>query len=34
MNNLHLTMLEKVGVNVEKHGDSSGKIDLEPLSGV
>jgi hypothetical protein len=34
MNNLHLAMLEKVGVNVEKLGDSSGKIDLEPLSGV
>jgi hypothetical protein len=34
MNNLHLALLDKVGVNVEKFGDSSGKINLEPLSGV
>jgi hypothetical protein len=34
MNNLHLAMLEKVGVPVEKLGDSTGKIDLAPLAGV
>ena len=34
MNNLHLAMLEKVGVDVEKLGDSSGRIELEPLAGV
>jgi hypothetical protein len=34
MNNLHLAMLEKVGVPVEKLGDSNGRIDLEPLAGV
>jgi len=34
MNNLHLAMLEKVGINVEKLGDSSGRIELEPLAGV
>jgi hypothetical protein len=34
MNNLHLALLEKVGVPVEKLGDSTGKIDLEPLAGV
>jgi hypothetical protein len=34
MNNLHLAMLEKVGVPVERLGDSTGKIDLEPLAGV
>ena len=34
MNNLHMALLEKVGVDVEKFGDSTGRIDLEPLSGV
>jgi hypothetical protein len=34
MNNLHLALLEKVGVPVEKFGDSTGKVELEPLSGV
>jgi hypothetical protein len=34
MNNLHLAMLEKVGVPVEKLGDSTGKVELEPLAGV
>src|SRR5262245_533759 len=34
MNNLHLAMLQKVGVPVERLGDSTGKIDLEPLAGV
>jgi hypothetical protein len=34
MNNLHMAMLEKVGVPVERLGDSTGKINLEPLAGV
>jgi hypothetical protein len=34
MNNLHLALLDKVGVNVERFGDSTGKVDLEPLAGV
>ena len=34
MNNLLLALLDKVGVPVEKFGDSTGKIDLEPLAGV
>ena len=34
MNNLHLALLEKVGVPVEKFGDSTGRLELEPLSGV
>ncbi len=34
MNNLHLSLLEKVGVPVEKFGDSTGQIELEPLAGV
>jgi len=34
MNNLHLAMLEKVGVDVEKLGDSSGRIELEPLADI
>ena len=30
--NLHLTLLDKVGVHLETFGDSSGKVaDLEPL---
>ena len=34
MNNLHMALLEKVGVPVEKFGDSTGRVELEPLSGV
>jgi hypothetical protein len=34
MNNLHMSLLDKVGVDVEKFGDSTGRIDLEPLPGV
>jgi hypothetical protein len=34
MNNLHMALLEKVGVPIEKFGDSTGTVDLEPLSGV
>ena len=34
MNNLHLALLEKVGVEVERFGDATGTIDLEPLAGV
>ena len=34
MNNLHMALLEKVGVEVEQFGDSTGRLDLEPLSGV
>jgi hypothetical protein len=34
MNNLLLAMLDKVGVPVEQFGDSTGRVHLEPLSGV
>jgi len=34
MTNLLLTMLDKVGVQAEKLGDSTGKLPIEPLSGV
>jgi len=34
MNNLHLALLQKVGVPVEKFGDATGRVELEPLSGV
>jgi hypothetical protein len=34
MTNLLLTMLDKVGVEAEKLGDSTGKLPIEPLSGV
>ena len=34
MNNLHMSLLEKVGVPVEKFGDSTGSMNLEPLTGV
>ena len=34
MNNLHMSLLEKVGVDVEKFGDATGKLALEPLTGV
>jgi len=34
MNNLHMSMLDKVGVPVEKFGDATGRLTLEPLAGV
>jgi hypothetical protein len=34
MNNLHMALLDKVGVPVEKFGDATGRIELEPLAGV
>ena len=34
MNNLHMSLLEKVGVPLEKFGDSTGSMKLEPLTGV
>jgi hypothetical protein len=34
MNNLHLALLEKVGVDVDRFGDSTATVQLEPLSGV
>jgi len=34
MNNLHMAMLEKVGVPVEHFGDATGRVPLEPLAGV
>ncbi len=34
MTNLLLSMLEKVGVRTETLGDSTGRIQIEPLSGV
>ncbi len=34
MNNLHLALLDKVGVNVETFGDSTGTLQIEPLQGV
>jgi hypothetical protein len=34
MNNLHMAMLEKVGVPVDKFGDATGRVTLEPLAGV
>jgi len=33
-NNLWLSLLEKAGCAVERYGDSSGRIDLEPLAGL
>jgi hypothetical protein len=32
--NLHLTLLDKLGVPIERIGDSNGKADLDTLSGV
>jgi hypothetical protein len=32
--NLHLTLLDKLGVPIDKIGDSSGRADLDTLSGV
>jgi uncharacterized protein DUF1552 len=34
MNNLHMALLDKVGVDVAKFGDGTGKIQLEPLAGM
>ena len=34
MGNLHLSLLDKVGVHLESFGDSTGRIELEPLSDV
>jgi hypothetical protein len=34
MTNLLLTMLDKVGVPAETLGDSTGRLEIEPLSGV
>ena len=34
MNNLHMAMLDKIGATVEKFGDATGVLSLEPLSGV
>ena len=34
MTNLLLSLLDKVGVNVEQLGDSTGRLPIEPLSGV
>ena len=34
MNNLHMALLEKVGVPAEKFGDATGTLSLEPLSGI
>jgi hypothetical protein len=34
MMNLLITMLDAVGVPVEKYGDSTGRLPLEPLSGI
>jgi hypothetical protein len=34
LSNLYLTMLDKLGIPAEKLGDSTGRLQLEPLSGV
>ena len=34
MNNLLLSVMDKVGVRIDKLGDSTGTLDLHPLSGV
>jgi hypothetical protein len=34
MSNLFVTVLDKAGVEIDKIGDSTGKLELEPLSGV
>jgi uncharacterized protein DUF1552 len=34
MNNLLLAMLDRVGVNAERFGDATGRLPMEPLSGV
>ena len=33
MNNLHLAILDKVGVPVEEFGDATGVLPVEPLAG-
>ena len=32
--NLHLSLLDKMGVPIESLGDSTGRLPLETLSGV
>ncbi|MCY4075303.1 MAG: DUF1552 domain-containing protein [Acidobacteria bacterium] len=34
LSNLLLAMLDKVGVPADRHGDSTGRLELEPLTGV
>jgi hypothetical protein len=34
MNNLLVALLDKVGVPVEQFGDATGRVEIEPLSGV
>jgi hypothetical protein len=34
MTNLLLSVMDKVGVRIEKLGDSTGTLDLQTLSGV
>jgi hypothetical protein len=34
MTNLLLSVLDKAGVPAESLGDSSGRLDIEPLAGV
>jgi hypothetical protein len=34
MTNLLLSLLDKVGVHAETLGDSTGRLQVEPLSGV
>ena len=34
MNNLLVAMLGRVGVQTDRFGDATGKLPLEPLSGV
>jgi hypothetical protein len=34
MTNLLLTMLDKSGIRTDKLGDSTGPLNVEPLSGV
>jgi hypothetical protein len=34
MSNLHVSLLRKVGVRVDKFGDSTGRVEFEGLSGV
>jgi len=34
MNNLLVSMLDRVGVRTDRFGDATGALPLEPLSGV
>ena len=34
MNNLLLAMLDRAGVDAERFGDATGRLPMEPLSGV